>query len=138
MSENEWFYRFIERSHSTTNTLTLFFMCIGPCIFLITEEYNPTRCHLLLYYAYVRLDVCRATLCPSLGAHGDSVGYHIGRLVLELLLVGILVQAGWMSFRTEGCNTTNLVLQPSVRKLIHPVCTKIPTSSNSRTRRPVW
>jgi hypothetical protein len=44
----------------------------------------------------------RAPLCPSSGAHGDSVGYHIGRLVLELLLVGILVQAGWMSFRTEG------------------------------------
>jgi len=25
-------------------------------------------------------------LCPSSGAHDDSVGYHIGRLVLELLL----------------------------------------------------
>jgi len=29
----------------------------------------------------------RAPLCPSSGAHDDSVGYHIGRLVLELLLV---------------------------------------------------
>jgi hypothetical protein len=46
----------------------------------------------------------RATLCPSSEAHDDSVGYHIGRLVLELLLVGGLVQAGWMSVRTEGCN----------------------------------
>ena len=27
----------------------------------------------------------RAPLCPSSGAHGDSVGYHIGRLVLELI-----------------------------------------------------
>jgi len=27
----------------------------------------------------------RAPLCPSSGAHDDSVGYHIGRLVLELL-----------------------------------------------------
>ena len=31
----------------------------------------------------------QAALCPSSGAHDDSVGYHIGRLVLELLLVGI-------------------------------------------------
>ena len=50
---------------------------------------RPTRCHLLLYYAYVRLNMFRAPLCPSSGAHDDSVGYHIGRLVLELLLVGI-------------------------------------------------
>ena len=34
------------------------------------------------------LNVFRAPLCPSSGAHDDSVGYHIGRLVLELLLVG--------------------------------------------------
>jgi len=30
----------------------------------------------------------RAPLCPSSGAHDDSDGYHIGRLVLELLLDG--------------------------------------------------
>jgi len=47
----------------------------------------------------------RAPLCPSSGAHDDSIGYHIGRLVLELLLVGNEVKAGWMSVRTEGCNT---------------------------------
>jgi len=46
----------------------------------------------------------RAPLCPSSGALGDSVGYHIGRLVLELLLVGSLVQAGWISVWTEGCS----------------------------------
>jgi len=32
----------------------------------------------------------RASLCPSSGAHDDSVGYHIGRLVLELVLDGSL------------------------------------------------
>jgi len=32
----------------------------------------------------------RATLCPLSGSHNDSVGYHIGRLVLELLLDGTL------------------------------------------------
>jgi len=37
----------------------------------------------------------RAPLCPSSGAHDDSVGYHIGRLVLGL-------SAG-RSVRTEGC-----------------------------------
>jgi len=52
----------------------------------------------------------RAPLCPSSGAHDHSVGYHIGRLVLGLLLVGSYVQAGWMSFRTEGCNTSCLHL----------------------------
>jgi len=41
----------------------------------------------------------RGPLCPSSGTQDDSVGYHIGRLVLELLL------------------------QPSVRKLIHPAFT---------------
>ena len=33
----------------------------------------------------------RAPLCPSSGARDDSVGYHTGRLVLELLLDGSLV-----------------------------------------------
>jgi len=37
----------------------------------------------------------QAPLCPASGAHDDSVGYHIG----------ISVQAGWMSFRTEGLET---------------------------------
>ena len=32
-----------------------------------------------------------------------AFGYRIGRLVLELLLVGSKVQAGWMGVRTEGC-----------------------------------
>ena len=45
----------------------------------------------------------RALLFPSSGAHDDSGGYLIGRLVLELLLVGSYVQAGWMSVRPEGC-----------------------------------
>jgi len=76
-------------------------MCIGPSIILIIEESNPTRCHLLLYYAYIRLNMFRAPLCPSSGAHDDSVGYHIGRLVLAV----------------------TRLLQPSVRTLIHPACT---------------
>ena len=52
------------------------------------------------------LNMFRAPLCPSSGAHEDSVGYHIGHLVLELLLVRSYVQVGWLSVRTEGCNTT--------------------------------
>ena len=63
-------------------------MCIGPCIILIPEEQNPTICHLLFYYTYVRLNMFPAPLCPSSGVHDDSAGYSIGRLVLELLLVG--------------------------------------------------
>jgi len=37
---------------------------------------------------YYFIMLIRAPLCPSSGAHNDSVGYHIGRLVLELLLGG--------------------------------------------------
>ena len=36
------------------------------------------------------LNMFRAPLRPSSGAHDDSVGYHIDRLVLELLLDGSL------------------------------------------------
>jgi len=40
----------------------------------------------------------RASICPSSGAHDDGVGYHIGRLILELLLVGRKCrQDGWVS-----------------------------------------
>jgi len=35
----------------------------------------------------ITLNMFRAPLCPSSGAHDDSVGYHIRRLVLELLRV---------------------------------------------------
>ena len=62
---------------------------------------SPTRCHLLLYYAYVRLNMFRAPLCPLSGAHDDSVGYHTGRepdglcgnrrYRRELLMMGIMV-----------------------------------------------
>ena len=43
---------------------------------------------LLLYYAYVRLNMFQAPFCPSSGARDDNVGCHIGLLVLQLLLVG--------------------------------------------------
>ena len=54
----------------------------------------------------------RAPLYPSSGAHDDSVVYHIGRLVLELLLDASLsagrmdefpVAAGWkLKCRQDG------------------------------------
>ena len=55
---------------------------------LITEEYNPTRCHLLHYYDYVRLNMFRAQLCLSSGAHDDSFW-------LPHRLSGSGVAAGW-------------------------------------------
>ena len=36
----------------------------------------------------------RAPLCPPSGAHDDSIGYHIGRLVLELLVIGRVTAFG--------------------------------------------
>jgi len=59
----------------------------------------------------------RAPLCPSSGAHDDSVCYHIGRLVLELLLVWKL-SAG----RMDECPDQRL----SVWALIHPAGTYLP------------
>jgi len=44
----------------------------------------------------------RAPLCSSSEAHDDSVGYHIGRLVLELLLDGSL-SAGRMEKSYNAC-----------------------------------
>jgi hypothetical protein len=35
----------------------------------INEEEEPTRCYLVFYYAYDRLNMFRAALCPSSGAH---------------------------------------------------------------------
>jgi len=52
-----------------------------------------------------------APLSPSSGAHDDSVGYNMGCLVLELLLVGKLSEG-----RIEECPDRRL-LQPSVRTL---------------------
>jgi len=57
-------------------------MCAGPCIIAITEKLEPTRCHLLFYCTSYRLNMFRALLCPSSGAHDYNVDYHIGRFVL--------------------------------------------------------
>ena len=65
-------------------------MCIGPCIIVITEVKEPTRCYLLFCYIYDRLYMFRALLCPSSGAQDYSADYHMGRPVLGLLFVGHL------------------------------------------------
>jgi len=48
---------------------------------------NLRRCY-LFYYTYDTLNMFRALLCPSSGAHEYSADYHMGRPVLGLLLVG--------------------------------------------------
>jgi hypothetical protein len=53
----------------------------------INEE-EPTRCCLVFYYTYDRVNMIQAPLCPSSGAHDYTVEYHMGRLVLRLLIVG--------------------------------------------------
>ena len=57
----------------------------------------------------------RALLCPSSGAQDYSADYHMGRLVLGLLLVGSSVQAGWISVRAAGYSMTCYSLQPGHR-----------------------
>jgi len=54
----------------------------------LIEEYEPARCYLLFYYTYDRRNMSWALLRPSSGAHDYSADYHIGRLVLGLMLVG--------------------------------------------------
>ena len=56
---------------------------------------------------------------PSSGAHDDSVGYHIGRLVLELLLDGTL-SAGRMD---EFPDRRSPIL-PALN--FHPIATREP------------
>ena len=63
-------------------------MRIGPCIVLITEEKEPNKCYLLFYCIYDKLNMFRALLCSSSGAHDYSADYHMGRPVLGLLLAG--------------------------------------------------
>jgi len=60
-------------------------MFVGPCVVVITEEYKPTRCHLLFYCTSYRLNMFRALLCPSSGARYSNVDYCISRFVLGLL-----------------------------------------------------
>ena len=60
----------------------------------------------------------RGPLCPLSGAHDDSVGYHIGCLVLELLLDGSL------SVTAFGPKTHPSYLHLS----FHPAATREPDS----------
>jgi hypothetical protein len=46
-----------------------YLMCNVPCIVGINGEEESTRCYLLFYYTYDRINMFRAPLCPSSGAH---------------------------------------------------------------------
>jgi len=52
----------------------------------------------------------RALLCPSSEARDYDIDYHIGRIVLGLLYVGVLVQLVWSGVRVAGSST--VVLEP--------------------------
>jgi hypothetical protein len=51
-------------------------------------EKEPTRCHLVLYYTYDRLNVFRTALCPSPRAQNYISDYHMDCQILRLLMVG--------------------------------------------------
>jgi hypothetical protein len=61
-------------------------MCIGPCVFVINEEEEeePTRCYLMFYCTCDRLNMFRAALCPSSGAHDYIPDYHMDRPILKV------------------------------------------------------
>jgi hypothetical protein len=73
------------------------------------EEEEPARCYLVFYYTYDRLNKFWAPLCPSSGAHDYIAGYHMDRLILRLLKVGGLVQAGWLR-QQPSSRTLNLMM----------------------------
>jgi hypothetical protein len=52
------------------------------------EEEEPTRCYLVFYYTYKRLNMFRAALCPLSGAHDCISDYQLDRLILRLLMFG--------------------------------------------------
>ena len=58
------------------------------CVLYLSENKlknkKPTR-HLLFYCTSYRLNMFRALLCPSSGAHDYNVDYHIGRIIFGLL-----------------------------------------------------
>jgi hypothetical protein len=67
---------------------------------MINEEEEPTRCYLVFYYTYDRLNMFRAPLCPSSGAHNYAADYHMGRLILRsknqtahIVISGIVVSS---------------------------------------------
>jgi hypothetical protein len=57
-------------------------------LLFINEEEEPTRCYLVFYYTYNRLNMFRAEICPSSGAHDYISDYHVALLILKLLMVG--------------------------------------------------
>jgi hypothetical protein len=60
-----------------------------PYSFILNEEEEePSRCYLVFYYTYHRLNMFRAPLCPSSGAHDYISDYQMDRLILRLLIVG--------------------------------------------------
>jgi len=68
----------------------MYLMCVGPCIFVVTEEYkNQLDATYYFFCTYYRLNMFRALLCPSSGARVCDVVYHISCVVLGLLYVGV-------------------------------------------------
>jgi len=59
------------------------------------------------------------------------LNYHIGRIVLGLMCVGVSVWLGWNGIRVA-------VLQPATRIPLQPNQTETATHIEPRTMRPMW
>jgi hypothetical protein len=55
---------------------------------VVNKEEEPSTCYLVFYYTYERLNMFRAALCPSSGAHDYISDYLMDRLIIRLLMVG--------------------------------------------------
>jgi hypothetical protein len=54
----------------------------------VNEEEEPNRYYLVFYYTYEKLNMFRAALHPSSGAHDYISDYQMDHLILRLLMVG--------------------------------------------------
>ena len=57
-----------------------------PSLKSLSYSWLKNKIHLDAAYYFIMLMLGSTPLCPLSGAHDDSLGYHIGRLVLEFLL----------------------------------------------------
>jgi len=64
------------------------------------------------------------------------LNYHIDRIVLGSMCVGVSVWLGWSGIRVAGCNT--VLLQPATLIPLQPNHTETPTHIEPRTIRSMW
>ena len=99
-------------------------LCVGVSVWLGWSGIRVAGWRLLFYFTSYVLDMFRTLIYPSSGACDYSVDYHIGRIVLGSMCVGVSVWLGWSGIRVAGwscasaCNTDTTPTHPPPKKYI--------------------